>query len=419
MPDITPTRRSGRERVPNKKYTDDAFEGLDILSSESEQEELAVLEQLQNAEDDDDFPEDQAVAEPEDDEDSLAEDLSDGSGIKTPVEEYEDAHSYASTDGEEPSSPRNTGRKGRSHKAQRDPNVHSRGMPENPFSTDGRYSRINFFTGQGVEDISHVVKSRDQWVSDPTLPSRSRMCHLVSHTKEKRELEATIGWDWYYDQGGREFFAKQQNFKLLHVAEAANYVPTPSSNSHSFLIGPYGRQKLFNLVPSQSLGLETAWVAAGGEANLPASKSNIRGQAMQRHGWMLNVGTHVRSLAWAPNHDGGTQYLAVAIALPKGSIRKRLSKEAPSFTPSPSTPSAIQIWSFANTSAPEAESSLDSERDPELRTVIVSDWGAVQQLKWCPVPRTPRHEDSHGYTSTNIGLLAGIWGDGVTRVCFT
>lgn len=414
MTDGTTTRKSGRERIPNKKYTNDAFESLNILSSDSEEEELAVLEQLQNAEDDEDFPEDQAVMEPEDEDSLVEEDLSDGSGIKTPIEEYEDAHSYASTDVEEPLSPKAARRKG--HRTQRDPNVHSRGMPETPFSSEGRYARINFFTGQGVEDISHVVKSRDQWVRDPTLPRRSKLCHSFSHTEEKRQMEATVGWDWYYDQGGREFFAKKQTFRLLNVDEAVNYVPEPTSKSHSFLMGPYGTQEIFTLTPSQSVGLDPPLPEAGRVMAWQNSERAMRRDRRQGHGWMLNAGTRVRCLDWAPNHDGGTQYLAVAIAPPKDSARKGLSKVAPAFTPSPSTPAAIQIWAFATTSAPETQSSLDSERAPELRIVIVSDWGDVSQLKWCPVPRSPRNEDVHGYTSTSIGLLAGIWGDGYARV---
>ena len=372
-----------------------------------------MLEQLQDAEDDEDFPEAQAVVEPED-ESSLAEELSDGSGIKTPVEEYEDAHSYASTDGEEPISDKVVSRKG--HRAQRDPNVHSRGMPENPFSSEGKYTRINLFAGQGAEDIAHVVKSRDQWAMDPTLPRRSKLCHLFSHTEEKRQMEATLGWDWYYDQGGREVFARRQSSRVLNMEEAADYIPEPSCKSHSFLMGPYGKQKLLTLSPSQSVVLDPALSKAGPVMAWQLPQGNARRDKRRGDGWMLNVGTRVRCLDWAPNHDGGTQYLAIAVAQSKSSLGGGLSKEAPSFTPSPLTPAAIQIWAFATSSAPETESSLNSERNPELRTVIASEWGFVSQLKWCPVPRTPRNQDVYGYTSTSIGLLAGVWGDGYARV---
>ena len=414
MTNATPTRRSGRERVPNKKYTNDAFEGLDILSSDSEEEELAVLEQLQDAEDDEDFPEAQAAVEPEDESSPAEEEISDGSGIKTPVEEYEDAHSYASTDGEEPISDKVASRKG--HRAQRDPNVHSRGMPENPFSSEGKYTRINLFAGQGAEDIAHIVKSRDQWAMDPTLPRRSKLCHLFFQTEEKRQMEATIGWDWYYDQGGREFFARRQSFRLLNVKEAADYIPEPTYKSHSFLMGPYGKQKLLTLSPSQSVVLDPALSKAGPVMAWQLPEGNARRDKRRGDGWMLNVGTRVRCLDWAPNHDGGTQYLAIAVAPSKSSLGGGFSNEAPSFTPSPSTPASIQVWAFATTSAPETESSLDSERNPELRTVIASEWGFVSQLKWCPVPRNPRNQDVHCHTSTSIGLLAGVWGDGYARV---
>lgn len=51
---------------------------------------------------------------------------------------------------------------------------------------------------------------------------------------------------------------------------------------------------------------------------------------------------------------------------------------------------------------------------PELRLVICTEWGDVKQLKWCPMPRIFRDEDSRGKVS--LGLLAGIWTDGHVRI---
>ena len=408
MNEALPSRRSGRQRVPNQKYTNDAFDGLEIFSSESEQE-LAILEQLQDAEDDEDFPEDQIVDEPEDD-DSLVEDASDGSAILTPAEEYEDAQSYASTDGDDPISAESPRRKARHHATYRDPNVHSRGLPENPFRQDGQRSRLKLFAGEGEEDILHVIKSRDQWATDPTLPRRSALCQSVSNGEANSQVEATVGWDWYYDHGGRERFAKQQGFRLITEDEAADYIPKSNRDGHTFLMGSYGKQRPFTLSCSQSIRLQAAWSAAS-----PGQETEQEKCQRTRDGWMLNIGARIRCLEWAPNHNGKTQYLAIAIAPFNDSISKEPLKESPSYTPS-SNPSAIQIWAFAANEDPHTGSALTTNQPPELRLVIVSDWGDVKHIKWCPVPRAARNEDNKDTTSLNIGLLAGIWGDGFARV---
>lgn len=407
MAETKPVRRSGRQRVPNKKYTIDAFEGLDIFSSDSEVD-LEVLQQLQDSKNDDDFPEDHVEAN--EDEESLADDASDGSAILTPAEEYEDALSYASSGSEEPDlrgTSKRHKRKPRDCSSNQDANVHSRGMLENPMRADHERSRVKLFSGSGAEDILHVVRSRDQWAADPTLPCRGTMCHQVSHTDEKRQMEATVGWDWYYDQGGRESFAEKQRVRTLSSKEGVAYVPKPTHSSHKFLMGPYGRQKEFTLALSKALNLEEAWDTAS-----ESSKQNfeeLRSSKRRRLGWMLNVGTRVRCLDWAPNHHGDTQYLALAVATASTSTRAATPVEAPAFTPSCLAPSTVQIWAFD-----ASDSSTGSTRPPELQQVLCTEWGEITQLKWCPVPRAKRNEDALGKIS--IGLLAGIWGDGCARV---
>lgn len=407
MAQTNSVRKSGRQRVPNKKYTGDAFEGLDILHSDSEVD-IEALQHLQDSKNDEDFPEDHVDAN--EDEESLADEVSDGSAILTPEEEYEDAYSYASSDPEE-SQLRGTSkghkRKPRDYVSNQYANVHSRGMLENPMRTDHERSRVKLFSGSDVEDVLHIVRSRDQWAADPTLPRRGNMYPQVSHTDEKRQMEATVGWDWYYNQGGRELFAEKQNVHILSLEEGATYVPKPTHSSHSFLMGPYGRQKLFTLALSQSLGLEEAWDIASGSSvlNLGGSRSSKR----RRLGWMLNVGTRVRCLDWAPNHDSGTQYLALAVAKASISARAATPTEAPAFTPSCPAPSSVQIWAFD-----ASANSMGCTRPPELQQVLCTEWGEITQLKWCPVPRARRNEDALGKIS--IGLLAGIWGDGCARV---
>ena len=400
-------RRSGRQRVPNKKYTVDPFQDLDILNPESDVD-LDALQQLQDSRNDDDFPGEDVDAN--EDEESLADNISDVSAILTPEEEDEDANPYRSSEPEGhdlQGTPKRRRGKSRDYTLTRDSDVHSRGMIENVIKADHQKSRLRLFAGSGIEDILHVVKSRDQWAADPTLPCRENLCHLVSHTEEKRQMEATVGWDWYYDQGGRESFAEKQKVQTLSLEEGVAYLPKATHSSLNFLMGPYGRQQVFTLALSQSLDLEQAWHTASGpsEQNLEGSQSRKR----RKFGWMLNVGTRVRCLDWAPNHHGKTQYLALAVAKASTSTHPAMPNEAPAFTPSNPSPSGVQIWAFD-----ASKDSMGTTRPPELQQVLCSEWGEANQLKWCHIPRAQRSEDALG--KITIGLLAGIWGDGCARV---
>ena len=400
-------RRSGRQRFPNKKYTVDTFEGLDILNSDSEVD-LEALQQLRDSRNDHDFPEDHIDIN-EDDE-SLADGVSDGSAILTPEGEHEEANSYANSDSEghgHQATSQGRRRKPKDYTSTRDSHVHSRGMVENLIKADHEKSRLRLFAGSAVEDIMHVVRSRDQWAVDPTLPSRGSLCHQVSHTDEKRRMEATVGWDWYYDHGGRKLFAEKQDVKTLSLDEGATHLPKATNSSLSFLMGPYGRQQVLTLALSQSLGLDEAWYTASGPPE--QSSEGFESRKRPRIGWMLNVGARVRCLDWAPNHHGKMQYLALAVAKNLISAHPAMPNEAPAFTPSGPTPSGVQIWAFDASNNPTAAS-----RPPELQQVLCTEWGEVNQLKWCPVPRAERSDHATG--KIFIGLLAGIWGDGYARV---
>ena len=396
MADATPARKSGRQRVPNRKYANGAFETLQlVLSSDSEDEEL-LQQQLLGAEDDsDEFPASQVAEDNDEEDDSLADEASDGSAIQTPVEEYEDAHSYASSDPGALDLPKSAMRKAKDHNVHRDPHVHSRGMPENPMRQDYVRTTTKLLSGEGVEDISHVVQSRDQWAADPTLPTRSHMRHGMSHTEDKRQMEATVGWDWYYDHGGREMFAQRQKVRLLNLEESLQY-STPFQGSQEFLMGPYGRQKKCSLSHSQALELHTAWTTAKDQGLL------------QRNGWMLNAGAPVECLDWAPNQDETQQYLALATV----NSKSYPALQSPAFMPLLS-PSAIQIWALNTSTDPGTKDRA------VLDTILCTDWGDIKQLKWCQVPRmsrSPAFSKSPHASSTYLGLLAIICGDGFARV---
>ena len=405
MSDPVPSRKSGRQRVPNRKYRDDAFETLKTILSSDEDDE--VLRHQSPQDDSDAFPETQGAEDDEDeDEDgdgdgdgSLTGDGSDGSAIVTPVEENVDAYLHASPDPGSPIIPKPIKSKLEERSTQPNANHRFRGMAENPLKKDEARSIVKLFAGEGLKDISHITKSRDQWVTDPTLPRRSRLHRGFSHTDEKHHMEATVGWDWYYVHGARERFSARQNMRTMTVEEARPYCRFADSDQE-FLLGPYGRQSKYMLAPAQSVELSHAWTS-----DESAGKQRKR----ERQGWILNVGETVKCLDWAPQiGDRKTQYLALANAPPSLAH----SRESPAFTPFPGK-SAIHLWIFPAT-LDRGDGSL-----PYLCSILCADWGEIKQLKWCPVPRTARKvvsSDGQMLPDEHMGLLAIICGDGSARV---
>lgn len=428
MGDATSIRRSGRDRKPNKKYTVDAFEGLDILSSDSE----AAAEVLQeDASDDDEFAFDGApdgVGGP--DEDVITEEgVSEGSGVVTPAEDHDDASSYVS-DIDVPEHERPRGKeplelgsfgelpsfRPRKNLWKKEQNSHARGVPE-PTQYASKEDTLKYLFGTGNEDILNLIRARDMWAGPITLPFKvadwhgSRgMGYAFSHTPEKREMESTIGWKWYYEYGGKELFEKGQKTQVLHPDRVNPYMPSALNNSHSCLMGPYGKQRVYSLVTMQSMHIEEPWKHAANAENGETTGKSRKGG---RQGWILNLGSRVRCLDWAPNHSGSTQYLAL-VASPKPTDAQTPTNAAPSFTPSYPLPAAIQIWAFATTTNDDRTGHMDENKSPELLLTICTDWGAIKQSKWCPVPRVVRDDQVRGKIS--LGLLAGIWGDGHVRV---
>ena len=399
--------------MPNKKYSIDPFEGLEILSSGSEKD-VEPSQQADNNSDDADFSAEQAAAAEEievnDEDDFVADDVSDRSRVATPIDEDDDADAM-----------QGISRRSYAHlrwkRKTRDSSLHSRGMPEVK-NSEAKENYLKTIFGTGDEDIVHIVRSKDQWSGEVSLPRRTTedgltgMRYFFSHTEDKREMEATVGWDWYYERG-RDLFSNKQKLRPISGSEGDKYVHKPMKQSHSVLLGPYGKQRMFHLSQLETLELGETWKAAT-TYDVEGAKSEQKSFKGQRAGWILNVGTGVRCLDWAANHGGDTQYLAIATSEPRNYKTKELYKESPAFTPSPPSPSCIQIWSFSSSIQPGQVSSLDSTVKPQLRLVICTEWGPVKHLKWCPMPRRLRDEESRGKTS--IGLLAGIWGDGNLRV---
>lgn len=420
MANSSPVRRSARKRQSNQKYSFDSFDDSDASSSDSEHEVEHMRSLIDGRKDDRSIIIDRAEIPSED---TLMHDVSNGSEIATPDENAEEVSfngedSDVSRDIDRDSSAKQSksdrmGNKSNGKKEQLK-HEHFRGLIEQTKHIQGKEAVMKQFFGSDQRDWVSVLRSRDQWLAEPTLPRREPdekdiggMHHLFSHTEEKRNMEAGVGWDWYYDQGGRELFRERQKSRTLRSNEGIHYIPKPSKPSHRFLMGPYGKQKVFDLANGHSTSLNEAWVKnMSGSSGKASSKEKAK-----RDGWIVNAGTGVRCLDWATNQDAETQYLAIATLVPKPA-NQGLSQVSPAYTPSQPLRSCIQIWAI-KAHGPNY-SYLDSTKPPDLRLVICTEWGDVKQLKWCPMPRIFRDEGSRGRVS--LGLLAGIWTDGFVRI---
>jgi transcription factor C subunit 6 len=440
MQELTSVRKSGRKRYPSRKYSIDPFEGLEGLSSGSEgnenvkqhaessdeevglaREEASVVPDAYDANQDEAFGSsgDASLAEEDDPDDANDADEASDAGNAIDADANGLSSSLVNVRDSDPVN----------HATGKDKNlryklrpkqylkgiIRSRGLIELSSKSPSKEDMLKFMAGGHPQDWVDFLRAKERWLSDPTLPTREgdkegkeAMCYHFSHTDDNRKMEATIGWDWYYDQGGRELFAKRQKVQVLTPDEGRAYMTKPAEPSRKFLMGPYGRQQVFSLETGRSMCLNEAWKPAH-ETSHPVTEPGSL-----REGWMLNLGTSVRCLDWATNQDGNVQYLAAATAQPKASPSHGLSEVSPAFTPSLPMRSCIQIWAFAATQAPKHESLLDSRNPPTLQLVICTEWGEIKQLKWCQIPREFRTDDLQNQTP--IGLLAGVWTDGLVRV---
>jgi transcription factor C subunit 6 len=162
--------------------------------------------------------------------------------------------------------------------------------------------------------------------------------------------------------------------------------------------------------------LQEGTVMDGESVSAPLVSPTPRPQKV-REGWILNLGSRVQCLAWAPNCTGTSQYLAVSVPITeqqKIAVGETVPKGAPAFTPSAPYPAAIQIWSFDSVKVGQPPRRLDMSVKPRLRLVACGDAGDIKRLSWCPMPRAKKQDG--GDEDVYIGLLGGIWGDGTVKV---
>lgn len=278
----------------------------------------------------------------------------------------------------------------------------TRGIPET-FSKKGKELRVIQSIGPGEEDLVAHVQTREKWLNDVTLPSRKTrkdrsggLHHSFYHPEEQRQKEIQQGWEWYHEQGGRDFFQKYQRIGILHGDQGREDFERPLSSSDPFLTGPPQQPKLFTgLTPGAAVNTGDAWINASGHK--------------EKHSWVFAAGGRVQCLEWVPNQAGCYQYLAVTV-VPEN--KSRIPKKSYAYSES-SYGAHLQIWEFASLPPLRNESAaIDFSKRPWLRAVFSFDWGMIKKMRWCPLPTRARQ----GVEDIQLGLLAGVWDDGKARI---
>ncbi|KAI9929132.1 hypothetical protein ASPWEDRAFT_169030 [Aspergillus wentii DTO 134E9] len=439
---MTRSRRSTRLTGPRTKYTEDPFEVAGVSGgSDSEAIPKPSERKGKRAAKADDSSDEEFQDVPDDEEEDEDVDMENdddvylGSGDEEPPMEEDDEQ-----EGDEKSSGRKVPHP-RYHKKRRPDGTvvlsgdetHSRGIV-NPSEHVGKTVHFRVTFGTDERDVLAIIYARDRWGRgiDSCFPTRSSLNEALKMPEygygptfgvdpEDVKRESTRGWDWYYgdDIGGR-FRKKQRLEKISEDNARRTYMPQPKEEKHSVFMGPTDNQTLFKLGLHESVNFGEAWGEAKQKPSSKEDRADTSGAPKKmREGWVLNMGQKIQCTAWAPNQPGLTQYLAVVAPISeeqkngyKGPFE---GKMAPAFSPSAPYPSTLQLWTFKAKRGDSLTKPLDMDFKPRLRLALCTDWGDLKRLSWCPMPRATRDEDDEDALK-NIGLVAGVWGDGCVRV---
>ncbi|KAJ5683284.1 hypothetical protein N7462_006449 [Penicillium macrosclerotiorum] len=437
------TRRSGRVKGPRTVYIEDPFESAGISdNSGSEKPSLTAKKKGKRRQRDDSSSDEEFVAPASEEENDDRPEGGDDS--EAADEEFGTIHDdVEAMDVDRPKvTPK---RKPKRASRARGTKTENGGTTPLPFwqaktAADETHSRgvvdakehvskvMHYMTtfGSDDRDLLSAVYGRDRWARgvDSCFPTRFSLDESKSGPDYEygpthgvapgdMEKERTSGWDWYYDKdiGGR--FRKRQRVdpKLKEADARRKYLPTPRKEKYTAFIGPLDNQQPVHLGHHEVYNYGDAWPEA------KVQRSDGAG-SKAREGWLMNFGQKIQCVAWAPNQDSLSQYLAVVTPITNEQKKKFDSPEndhPSAFRPLPSYPCALQIWEFQGKKAGKITDTLDMSKKPRLRLTICTDWGDIRRISWCPMPREKREEDDKD-GSKNLGLIAGIWGDGKVRV---
>lgn len=415
-------RTTARRASAKKRYTVDAFEGIEELQDDIS--EHSPVRHSRDSDSADEFdigtePADAAEDEEEDDEDDDVEaEVHSNAASDAGEKELDDAMSIAGDDDDDlgvddddddarvVGSGRANPKKPKAVLTGPDGAVYNRGLPDTVTRKSGKQDKRLFLFGSSTTEFSAIEKAYNKWNGQDTLPAHRKPQEVAANsfdysywqgnTARKREEEES--WKWYFELGGKETFAKRQTTTKLDNEEGRARVMTSEVPQRTFLMGPLSDPRLLRLRVGEALTLKEAWQKpqAGGFKVMPKNAT--------KSGFILYLGTKIKCTEWAPNQPGAAQYLAISTLHPK-ELPKNV---APAYTPQSPYPAEIQIWKFAAT----GKGALDSNIAPVLKHVLCTQWGDIKVLRWCPAP----YKQSPSLATRPIGLLAGIWGDGGLRI---
>jgi transcription factor C subunit 6 len=267
----------------------------------------------------------------------------------------------------------------------------------------GQEVRLKDLFGPRSEDLNPILNTRDFWKRQETLPVRKsktwpstlRRSFFESAEGRAKDISTTRSW---YANSGREVFAKGQKSTSLSAEEAMGYLTNDGAESLNVLCGPVDNPQVYTLKKLSYLSVAEPFKQKEG-----------------RRGWLFNLGSRIQDAQWAPNEDGNTQYLAVAVeqkAATESQPKPMENPKAPAFSATIPFPASIQIWAFDANEIGE----LDVSQQPRLQLVICTKWGAPKQFRWCPIQANAEKDKAEDQDDVHIGLLAGIWSDGRVRI---
>ena len=302
--------------------------------------------------------------------------------------------------------------------------THQRGMLDSRDQV-GKYMHAHLTYGSDERDLGLAIhmRGRWRWGRDGTFPSRFSLDQPQGesdspHGKtlgiepEDLERERTLGWAWYYDNEIGETFRQNQQFgkPLKEVEVRKKYLPRPKPSPHTVLLGPAKNQTAYQLGYHDHMNTQQAW---GDRKPRTSDKSD----AKLHEAWLTNIGQRVQCMAWAPNQDGASQYLAISAPITEEQMeeyREPGTDHDSSFAPSPPYPNAIQLWEFKADMGGSQTKAIDMTAEPRFCLALCTEWGRLRQMVWCPMGRERRGNVDDGLI--DIGLLGTIWGDGKVRI---
>ena len=396
-------RRSKRPRKTNPKYANDGWnkETLRVLRTDSQSSGSSPSDQYEEEDSGDEANGTSSEAA------NLASRDSSLQPSNPPFSEADDGMTLSSDNDTAFSKPPRAPRQ--QHLNSTKLETRSRGLPKVDRPKD--YSLL--FSDQ-VEDLADAISARDTWLNgrDITLPSQSTLDDMIRPVESSADSIPTKD-----DNVFQQILSGQLTELVDTETEKQVHIFNENSQPHGIVLGPDSRQHKYHLDPNCAVDFGLAWTR---DPVSPRYESaHLAPEYRYREGWLINLGEKVQTLAWAPSHTDGSQFLAVSVrATPtQRHVVPQDFNHSPAFHPSPPYSALIQIWRFDTLNLPQSSlRTLNMSAHPRVAANIVADWGDIRQVAWRPLDSLPQPELSKDKIKGCFqGVLAVLSSDGHVR----